>query len=70
VSGPPGLADLDDLIRKMIGALLRNRAAIREQGEGRIEIRFRAGHVDVFLHSRQRLTLPDDDDSGPPPDAA
>jgi hypothetical protein len=70
VSGPLGLADLDPCVRKMLSAILRNRVAIREQGEGRIEIRFRAEHVDVFLHSRQRLTLPDDDDSGPPPEAA
>lgn len=66
MSGQLRLADLDDRIRLMLQLLLRNRDAIKRQQRGVLELRFHGRHVEAVLHSRQRLTLPDDDDNGPP----
>jgi hypothetical protein len=70
VSASLRLADLDDRIRLILQLVLRNQREIRGQPRGVLEIKFHGRHVEAVLHSRQRLTLDEDDDDRGPPSAA
>jgi hypothetical protein len=63
------LADLDPRIRLMVRLVLANQTAICRPKRGTLELSFHSRHVNAKLIAVEPIGL-DEQDSGPPPEAA